>query len=407
MKIVGLVAEYNPFHNGHVYHIEKTREVCGADYIIVVMSGDYVQRGTPALLDKYARAEMALWGGADLVIELPVFYASGSAEYFATGAVDLLNQLGVVDTLCFGSESGDIHMLAKIADSLNEETPEFKEKLKSLLKQGISYPAAREQALGSSDAQFFMPNNLLGIEYIRALRYLKSSIIPMTIQRKDSSYHDEALKHVLSSATAIRKALSSSTISSVKGYMPESAFSILTREYNNLGFMMTDDFTSCLFCTLYSLRKQDIPLHHFQDISPDLGDRIYREFDSCSSIHDLVMHLKTRQYTLTRIQRGLLHILLGLEQKNWREVLSDGSPLVPYARVLGFRKSSAKLLSSIKKNTSIPLLPKMADYENILSENALQLINQDIFASDLYRKMQEIKFHMSLPNEFTRGILIL
>ena len=196
MKITGIIAEYNPFHNGHLYQIKKARELTGADYIIVVMSGNLTQRGTPALIDKYSRAQMALSGGADLVIELPACYATASAEYFAMGAISILNQLGCVDSICFGSENGNIAMLTKIANALVSESEDFVQALKNNLKNGDTYPVARNAALAetisgitSYDTILGFPNNILGIEYIKALIRQNSSIKPYTNLRIGADYH--------------------------------------------------------------------------------------------------------------------------------------------------------------------------------------------------------------------------
>ena len=200
MKTVGIIAEFNPLHNGHKYLLDEAKRLSGADFCIVVMSGNFVQRGSPALLDKYTRTQMALLNGVDLVIELPVIYATASAEYFARGAVRLLDKLGVVDIITFGSECGNIELLKKAATELTEETPDFKKNLQDNLKKGLSFPKARSQAIGKQ-GDGSEPNNILGIEYIKALNYWDSSITPTTIERKGSGYHDEQM----ASATAIRK----------------------------------------------------------------------------------------------------------------------------------------------------------------------------------------------------------
>ncbi|MEF2771025.1 MAG: nucleotidyltransferase family protein, partial [Blautia caecimuris] len=225
MNVTGIIAEYNPFHLGHLHQIAYVREKLNSDYIIVAMSGDFVQRGTPALLSKYIRAEAALLCGADLVLELPVQVSSASAEFFAGGAVSLLNGSGVVDQLCFGSEEGSVEGMQLAARILNEEPQGFRDLLKNSLKQGMSFPAARSQALGKylctlhslseknlsafSDTLLSSPNNILGIEYCRALLRLNSTIKPVTLKREGSGYHDLTLKNNQApSASAVRAFLS-------------------------------------------------------------------------------------------------------------------------------------------------------------------------------------------------------
>jgi predicted nucleotidyltransferase len=234
MKVVGLITEYNPFHNGHKYHIEEARRITGADYVVAVMSGDFVQRGVPAIIDKYSRTRMALNNGVDLVLELPVCYATGSAEYFAHGAVAVLNALGVVDYLCFGSEAGEIELLQKATELIYSAPASFDDLLKAYLKEGLNYPAARQKALeavtGSLSPDnnrpddnnalikvFTEPNNILGIEYLKAIHDLSASMQPVTIRREVAHYHEATLTRidtpsVISSATAIR-----STINTIDG----------------------------------------------------------------------------------------------------------------------------------------------------------------------------------------------
>ena len=213
MKTVGLITEYNPFHNGHLYHIEKAKELTGADRVIVIMSGDYVQRGTPAVLSKHSRAHMALLNGASVVLELPVCYSCASAEFFAKGAVSVLDGLGCIDALCFGSECGNLEHLTSIAHLLSAEPETYRHHLQSSLKNGMSFPAARCHALekmtGDAYASQILsdPNNILGIEYLKALKELNSPIVPFTLKREFSGYHDTELHDCSSSASAIRKVL--------------------------------------------------------------------------------------------------------------------------------------------------------------------------------------------------------
>lgn len=237
MKVVGIVAEYNPFHNGHRYHIEEARKCTGADFVVVVMSGDFVQRGEPAVIDKYHRTEMALSQGADLVLELPAAFACASAEYFATGAVSLLHALGCVDTLCFGSECGHLDLLEEIADLFIQEPSEYKEYLKTALKSGYSFPAARDEALKEYFAEDLVktaqiasvlsaPNNILGIEYIKALKVLGSSIRPVTITRMGQGYHETTFSDSFCSATALRRLLETPNTAPgcMQSQVPEAVF---------------------------------------------------------------------------------------------------------------------------------------------------------------------------------------
>lgn len=422
MKVAGIIAEYNPFHKGHAYHIKRTRELTGADYIITVISGDYVQRGAPALLDKYLRCEMALSQGADLVLELPLAYATGSAEYFATGAVSLLDKLGVVDFLCFGSECGDISRLSHLAKSLQEESPAFQEAIQAELKAGKPYPLARQHAFEISrqlpgtfsspeempakeiQALLCEPNNILALEYIKALQRRQSSISPITIKRESAGYHDTSTSAQMVSATAIRKLYQTGDLSALAGTVPDEILTILEREYQKRFPVFSDDFSMCLYYRLLSGEYNQSTLHDYQDVSKDLGIRIYNELPQYKSYDSFCQHIKTRQYTLTRISRSLLHILLNLKSSDYQQY--SAHDYIPYIRVLGFRKASSALLASIKKNSNLPILTKMADASALLDECGQKMLAQEIFASNLYRKIQEDKFHTMLPNEFTEQIRI-
>lgn len=237
-KTVGIIAEYNPFHNGHAYQIREVRKQSGADYIIIVMSGDFVQRGRPALLDKYARARLALLGGADLVLELPCAAASGSAARFAQEAVRILDRLGVVQELWFGSEAGELAPLLEAAAVLAEEPPHFRNALRQSLRQGNSYPLARQKALEACSADgeklaapelLCLPNNILGIEYCTALKRLRSSVLPRTLKRVGSGYHDRQASGSFASASALRLAVKTGNPEEAERQMPPEVFSAFSR----------------------------------------------------------------------------------------------------------------------------------------------------------------------------------
>ncbi|QNM05910.1 nucleotidyltransferase [Qiania dongpingensis] len=430
MRVVGLITEYNPFHNGHSYHIQRAKKVTGADYCVAVMSGNYVQRGEPACMDKYLRTHIALRSGADLVLELPVPFAIGSAEYFAAGAVSILDKLGIVDSLCFGSESGDLALLSSVASILSDEPKEFSQLIKDLLKKGLSYPAARNQALlsylslsalpaGPEDrltdqvnALLSAPNNILGIEYLKALYRRHSSIKPATILRT-SDYLSKALSAPFCSSSAIRHVFHSrsaglasgpmsQTLKTVRSYMPEEAYSLIAENFNKRLPIFVDDFSSVLLYKLLSARNAD--LTDYSDLSPELENRIKNCLTDVSTFSDFIDSVKCRQYTRTRISRALLHILLDIRVEDIARYKNND--FVPYARVLGFKKSSGPLLKGIKKNGSIPLLTKMADAENRLSPMGFDMLNQEVFASNLYQSVVYHKFGYRMKNEYTQGVIV-
>ena len=411
MKTVGIIAEYNPFHNGHAYQIAKAKEMTGADYCIIAMCGDFVQRGAPALADKYLRAETALKGGADLILELPVYYALGSAEYFASGAVALFDRLGIVDTLCFGSECGDIAILSEFADSLLAEDHVFKEALDRHLRMGYAYPSARNAALRAS-APHLTPymhvmttsNNILGIEYCKALSKRNSSIRPYTTHRAGSSYHDASMLNTFCSALAIREAIDASgNLSEVTKLMPPVAFDLLSSQFGKSCPIHADDFSLPLHYQLLSEQPEGYTSH--PDIDQDLSDRITNMLPSFRGFTDFCEKLKTKNRTYTRIARSLMHILLQIRKEDL--LIFQAEDYIYYARILGFRHDATPLLTAIKAHGSIPLLSQLSDADALLPENGRKLLAKDIYASQIYHSLVQNKFP-DTPydgNEYTRPIL--
>ncbi len=418
MKTVGIIAEYNPFHNGHLYQIEKAKELSGADYAIVVMSGNFVQRGTPALLDKYARCEAALLCGADLVIELPVCFACGSAEFFAKGAISILQNLNV-NALCFGSECGDIDILEKIAAILTEEPQSFRDALSRALESGFSFPVARTKALEhyltateSSDtqqAQSFSailqsPNNILGIEYLKALYTLSSSMKTYTVKRQGSHYSDTTLPtRGYSSATAIRKhVLDTACTNGLSDHMPFAALSVLEREFALNHVVFEDDLSGLLLYRLYSLQANGYT--EYMDISPALSDKINRQSEHYVSFTQFCELLKSKDLTHTRISRSLLHILLDIKKDDIHLYAENG--YAQYVRLLGFREASSPLLR-ILKTGALPIISKLADAEKQLNTIANKQLAQDIFATHVYDGIVAQKTGRPILNEYRRQIVII
>lgn len=413
MKVVGLITEYNPFHNGHEYHIEEAKRVTGADYVVVVMSGDFVQRGTPAFMDKYMRTSMALACGADLVFELPVCFSCASAEYFAHGAVSLLDRLGIVDFICFGSESGDIHGLTSLAKILIQEPREYKDYLNKSVKEGKTFPEARMEAISKmSDTSYVSllssPNNTLGIEYIKALMNLGSKITPVTITRQAAGYHSEDLTKsdggiAISSATAIRKNLKDlDSFHHLKNHVPEKVFDLLLAEYNKTFPITEEDFSLLFHYRLMQLDKASLAA--FLDINSDLANRISNHSGKLDTFTSLAQNLKSRQWTLTRINRALLHILLDIKTSDMLEYKSAG--FAQYARVLGFKKESSHLLRKITKSEKIPVITKLGSAADKLSPLGKRMLEQDIFAASLYNQVVFHKYQTKLSDEYTKGVIM-
>jgi predicted nucleotidyltransferase len=435
MKVVGLITEYNPFHNGHKYHIEQAKKITGADYCIAVMSGNFVQRGTPAVIDKYSRTKMAIQNGVDLVLELPVCYATGSAEYFAHGAISILDKIGVVNTLCFGSECGDISLLTSAARFLLHAPSEFENQLQDYMREGLTYPAARLRALeqsmkdsGSADYHSLSkvltePNNILGIEYCKALINFSSSIEPITIQRISAHYHEKELSSartlaisvselttpVISSATAIRNTinhpseLSAAAITAAAQSVPEDVAQFL-RDYYQITYPMTEeDFAAII---KYKLSQEDNQaLANYLDVTPDLADRLKNLKDFNKNISSLIQEIKTKNMTLTRINRALLHILLNIKTDTIKTYME--ADYTPYARILGIRKESSPLLRSIEKYGRIPTITKVSKAKDQLNPLGMQMLTEDIFAADIYNQAVYHKYGTPLLSEYQHGICIV
>lgn len=411
MKTVGLITEYNPFHNGHAYHIEKAKMLTGADRVIVVMSGDFVQRGAPAVMPKHLRAESALLSGASLIIELPVCFATGSAEYFAQGSISLLNQLGCIDSICFGSECGDLHLLKEIAQILADEPIEYQTALKQALKEGASFPAARQEALNIYSDKYSevlaSPNNILGIEYLKALAKIHSKMEPFTIKRIGAGYHDMDIDGQFSSATAIRSDIyqladvnsssESLPLTHIQTQVPSSCHELMKKNYQTRYPVKADDFSLLLKAKLLSETAGS--LSHYLDMSPELANRILRLRNDYLSFEQFCDLLKTKELTRSRISRSFIHVLLGITN-DWLTAMKAPAP---YARILGFRRDHADLLGILKRTSDIPLITSPA--RAVLADTAYQMLELDIYASNLYESVITDLYGTPFHNELTKQII--
>lgn len=404
MKIVGIVVEYNPFHRGHAYHIEQARRLTGADAVIAVMSGDFVQRGTPAVFSKYTRAEMALRGGADVVLELPVCYATASAETFAAGAVSLLDLLGCVDSLCFGCESGELSALSQVAHILTEEPEDYRDALRQALRRGDPFPLAREKAVslctGRPDFSALLrePNNILGIEYIKALLCRGSRITPYAIKRRGAGYHDTSLAESYSSASAIRETLfaeSGDRPSLPEEQIPESARRIFLDHPEKLVPIRSKDFSLLLKYRLLTETRET--LCSYSDVTEELANRILTYRNQYLNFEQFCALLKNKAYTYTRISRALLHILLAQKTSDLQAYHADGFHY--YARLLGFRKDASEVLSQISASSAIPLISRIASPPP-LCEAGTHMLSADIAAANLYESVVTDKYGLPFTHEY-------
>jgi len=419
MTIAAVIAEYNPFHNGHEYMIQKVKEETGADYIIAVMSGDFTQRGIPGIADKHTRAKMAVSCGVDAVFELPVRFATASAEQFATGAVALFNALSCVDYLAFGSECGELSEFSKASELFLQEPEKFKALIQNFLREGHSYPKAFSMAIKESDNETSVsagllenPNNLLGLEYMKALKKLASSIRPHTIARIGTGYHDTHSSFsmdsgtLIASASAIRSALTKDTgsIALAQPLLPAKAYRVFAENYGKTSPITLNDF-SLLLSTRIAAETKD-SLASFLDVPKELADRIYSFRDEFMSFTKLIETIKHKQFTYARINRALVHILLGLKETSGNNPDSK-PPLVPYARLLAMKKSASSIMKEIKEHTQIPVITKPAEARKVLDTTSLSMFLEDISAADLYNRIVSSKFETPFITDMKHSIELI
>ncbi len=400
VKAVGIITEYNPMHEGHIIHINESRRMSGADIVICVMSGDYVQRGEPAIIDKYSRAKMAVLNGVDLVVELPVQASLSSAETFAEQSVQILHILGV-DSICFGCEDSDINDLNMIASLLIDEPDNFRQHLTKLLSSGESYASARQKAvelcIGCDKAAVLeKPNNTLGIEYIKAVKKYGYDMKPMCIKRDGAGYNDASYeKDIVPSATAVRNAI-------LDDRLDDIALPPLTRKVldDSTAYpVVFNDFTSMFYYRLEMLIAESAydkeafidKLLNIRDISRETAARIYNLYnkmtasDTVYPLDEFALLIKTKQYALSRIKRIIMKIILNIGK-------SDTSEQCSYIRILGFNQNGRKYLSYIRDSVNVPLISRVAGCKDIYYKQ--------IQAHNIYRQICECKFNKAPVSDY-------
>lgn len=408
MKIAGIISEYNPFHNGHKFHIEETRRITGCDFVIAVMSGNYVQRGEPAIIDKWSRTKMALLNGIDAVIEIPTIFSSSTAETFAHCAVKLLNDTNIVDYISFGSESGNIETLRKTALFLTEESSSFKALIKKYLDLGNSYPFARQKALevitGTSQNIISSSNNILAAEYIKALSKLKSDIQIFTVERKGEEYTSLEINS-FSSATGIRKAILEKNLCDIEKTMPKSSFEILYEGIKKgVSPIELNSFSQELNFLLRSKTPKE--LAEILDISEGLENRILNFVNGNHFKADEILSgIKTKRYTYTRLQRALLHILLDIKTKDMENIKNSGYS--PYIRVLGFRKDKQAVISLLTQKAVLPVITNFKNSDNLVDLNCRTLLDMEKKFTNIYFLGCPEKTQRALNKEYTTPVVIV
>lgn len=396
MTTLGIIVEYNPFHNGHLHHIKEAKKLTGATHVVGVMSGNFVQRGGPALIDKWSRASIALECGVDLVLELPVVFSSQSAEIFAKGSISTLEKTGVIDYIVFGSESNSIENIYSVAKALSFESENFKAILKDKLQLGISYPKAREEALKSLGITNLSStsNDILGIEYVKQLINLNSSIKPLSIQRTGSEYNSLTLEGKISSATAIREfiknqksnqhqisfGIENEDFSYIDNFMPKQTSSILySLMKSGINPIFDEDFFNLI---RFEIIKSKEHLKSIYEIEEGLENRIYSLALKSEDFNEFIFSLKTKRYTLTRLRRILFNILLGIQKKDMEILINDKSP-APYFRVLSFNQKGREILKQISQNANAPIINKVASYKPIYDSERM-IFKYDTLSTRIY-----------------------
>lgn len=408
-KVLGIIAEYNPFHNGHLHHLQNSLKLTNADYTIAIITGNFTQRGSTSLIDKWSKAEIALKNGIDLVIELPLLYSISSAENFAEGAIKILSSLNVVDYLSFGAETDDIATLNVIADTLYREPKEYKNILSHELSKGLSYPKARENALLMylQDIRRFTnvlstPNNILGIEYLKALKKFKSPIMPVAIKRFDVGYNDTTYTENIASATAIRNIVKNNSLDILKKVVPENSFSTIL-ENIKIGHVLPD-LSTFEKQIIYNLRSMSIEeIAKLPDVSEGLEYAIKNAANSCNSIVEFLSIIKSKRYTSTRLQRILLYSLLNITKKD----MQISRKTIPYIRVLGFNERGRYIISEVaRQNPKLEIVTSVKKYLDSCNNRNLQLLlSKDIWSTNVYTIGYEYE---SLNNlDYTHKMVII
>ena len=389
-KVLGIVAEYNPFHNGHFYHMQESKKITEADSCICVISGNFTQRGEPSIVNKWAKTYMALCYGADLVIELPTIYSISSAENFASGAIKIFDSLKIVTDISFGAECNDLATLNNIANVFYSEPANYKTILNHELKRGLSYPMARENAvlMYLNDIKRYAnvlsnSNNILAIEYLKALKQQKSMIQPNIVPRKNVYYNDQKIVDDFASATAIRKLMLNREYAEVRKVVPRSTYQIIGEEYKKnhiiLGIKKYEKEI------IYALRVMPIEeIQNLPDVNEGLEFAIKKAASETNNIEELIEKVKSKRYTQTRIQRILLYVLLGITKKD----MEDSKKMVPYVRVLGFNSRGKILISEImNQNPKLNMITSVGKYVNKKMPKNKQLtrmLDLDINATNIY-----------------------
>jgi predicted nucleotidyltransferase len=426
MKTTALIVEYNPFHNGHQYHLNQSKKITGNDNLIVIMSGNFTQRGDAAILDKWARTRQALSCGADLVVELPLIYNIRSAEYFAYYSILSLAKSNIVDSIVFGSEAGNIEILSAIALALINESPEFKNALQNYLKKGLNFPTARRKALLDTYQSYnelkkidpekirkilAAPNNILAIEYLKSLLRLNSKIKAHTIKRVGTDYYSQEVNKNYASASLIRNLINNrpqkEALSAIKKLMPEKSWTILKNEIESGRFVKSDSQNQIILKTIDLIRRLKAEdLKKYKGIANGLENRFIEKAASEFNPEKFLNSLKTKNLTETRVKRKILQIYFSMKAEKINLVETNAPH---YLRVLGVKKGKEYLLSKLQSESETEIIINPAEKINNININDDQALNlslsYDLLASDLYALLYQNLEHSQSRRDFHQKLI--
>ena len=432
MSTVGIVCEYNPFHKGHLYQIEQAKKLTGADHVVCFMSGNFLQRGIPALADKFTRAEAAVRCGVDVIFEIPFVYSTASARDYATAAVTMMDMSGAIDYISFGAETDDLALLSQIAGIVENEPPQVSDSIRRSMASGMTYGAARAAAIGEylqgkdiarkdssnnsssspeSNISSVMssPNNILAIEYLAALKRIGSKIKPVVIKRLISDYNSNEAVHDICSASAIRSLLGNSDIKTIERHVPEECYRILNTNYRKTFPVFEDHMSSLLAAARLLYGRYDISSSlsssgEIVDMDQDLYNRMSK-IDSDMSFSDTAKSLKSRNYTLTHIQRALLHYVMQLTKTDYDSYKSDG--WIYYLRLIGLNTRAGGIVKQIKKNSDIPVITRAPEAASRLSTTGKSMFGYDIKSTAIYNSLVCSAYGTKLKNEYEHTIPVI
>ena len=392
MNVTGIITEYNPFHLGHLHHLKECKKNTNCNGVICVMSGNFVQRGMPAIMDKWERAKIAVKNGVDLVVELPLIFSISSAETFAYGAVALLEKTKIVNNLYFGSEHGNVLDLNKIASVIIKEPIEYKNTLKKELAKGVPYHYARLTSLKNYfndinlEEIISSSNNILGIEYLKALIRLNSPIKPYTLKRIGSNYNDENITSLYASATSIRKSLSFNDFDKIKKVLPKESYEeIINLKNTDYKFVYPEDIFPFL---KYKILTEGENLSKLSQLKEGLDNKIKKEILNSNNLNEFILNIKSKRYTYTAISRALVSFFIGMENFSLDDIKNSS---IEYIRPLAFNERGSKILKEIKNKESVKIITKLPkNIENsmlsldLLGTKAYSILNKNISPMEDY-----------------------